>query len=373
MAGLELMGEIPFHTVNIHSTINAPDGRRRMSKSLGTGIDPLEAISTSTAPTRRATGSSRSSPGRPILVRDDRGGPKACDKLRNVSPSILQTATRANADPRPRDLEERSSSHASTQREPSSRARGRGSTSLSRRPRLTNLLDVLRRLLRMYVEAIKPRPYDRDREAIGRRSPRWSAARVAASGDAACMERRSGRAPGFRRQRASDRVSLPDADASFGGDLSALDRVQEAAHIFRRAASRSTSAPTTNGRIFAAVVRPASGRVDGDSDAELSGSGAKIAEPRACSRIERFVRTHRPSSSTPNARSSSAIAASPPLSAAPEAALRRASRRPSCACGARVRDHAGGGDCDGAHRWPRGAEFSAVASSAARQPRGATG
>src|SRR5207248_2902129 len=39
MAGLELMGEILFHTVNIHSTINAPDGRR-MSKSLGTGIDP---------------------------------------------------------------------------------------------------------------------------------------------------------------------------------------------------------------------------------------------------------------------------------------------------------------------------------------------
>ena len=41
MAGLELMGEIPFRDVNIHSTINAPDGRR-MSKSLGTGIDPLE-------------------------------------------------------------------------------------------------------------------------------------------------------------------------------------------------------------------------------------------------------------------------------------------------------------------------------------------
>ena len=43
MAGLELMGEIPFHDVIIHSTILAPDGRR-MSKSLGTGIDPLEFI-----------------------------------------------------------------------------------------------------------------------------------------------------------------------------------------------------------------------------------------------------------------------------------------------------------------------------------------
>jgi valyl-tRNA synthetase len=43
MMGLEFTGEIPFSDVNIHSVIQAPDGRR-MSKSLGTGIDPLEAI-----------------------------------------------------------------------------------------------------------------------------------------------------------------------------------------------------------------------------------------------------------------------------------------------------------------------------------------
>jgi valyl-tRNA synthetase len=43
MAGLELMGDVPFSDVIIHSTILAPDGRR-MSKSLGTGIDPLELI-----------------------------------------------------------------------------------------------------------------------------------------------------------------------------------------------------------------------------------------------------------------------------------------------------------------------------------------
>ncbi|MDQ5832349.1 MAG: class I tRNA ligase family protein, partial [Actinomycetota bacterium] len=43
MFGVELTGEIPFTDVNIHSVIQAPDGRR-MSKSLGTGIDPLELI-----------------------------------------------------------------------------------------------------------------------------------------------------------------------------------------------------------------------------------------------------------------------------------------------------------------------------------------
>jgi valyl-tRNA synthetase len=42
-AGLELFGEVPFRDVIIHSTVLAPDGRR-MSKSLGTGIDPLDAI-----------------------------------------------------------------------------------------------------------------------------------------------------------------------------------------------------------------------------------------------------------------------------------------------------------------------------------------
>jgi valyl-tRNA synthetase len=43
MMGLEFIGEIPFSDVNITSIIQAPDGRR-MSKSLGTGIDPLDLI-----------------------------------------------------------------------------------------------------------------------------------------------------------------------------------------------------------------------------------------------------------------------------------------------------------------------------------------
>ena len=43
MMGIEFVGEIPFDDVYITSIIQAPDGRR-MSKSLGTGIDPLEEI-----------------------------------------------------------------------------------------------------------------------------------------------------------------------------------------------------------------------------------------------------------------------------------------------------------------------------------------
>jgi valyl-tRNA synthetase len=43
MTSLEFTGKVPFSDVYIHSVIQAPDGRR-MSKSLGTGIDPLQEI-----------------------------------------------------------------------------------------------------------------------------------------------------------------------------------------------------------------------------------------------------------------------------------------------------------------------------------------
>jgi valyl-tRNA synthetase len=43
MMGLEFTGTEPFSDVYVHSVIQAPDGRR-MSKSLGTGIDPLDLI-----------------------------------------------------------------------------------------------------------------------------------------------------------------------------------------------------------------------------------------------------------------------------------------------------------------------------------------
>ena len=48
MMGIEFTGSVPFADVYVHSVIQAPDGRR-MSKSLGTGIDPLEEIDRSGA------------------------------------------------------------------------------------------------------------------------------------------------------------------------------------------------------------------------------------------------------------------------------------------------------------------------------------
>ena len=45
MMGLDLLGEVPFGDVMIYATVMREDGRR-MSKSLGTGIDPMDVIDT---------------------------------------------------------------------------------------------------------------------------------------------------------------------------------------------------------------------------------------------------------------------------------------------------------------------------------------
>jgi len=54
-SGLFFMGEAPFSDVIIHATIQAADGRR-MSKSLGTGVDPREVIDAYGADALRAWG-----------------------------------------------------------------------------------------------------------------------------------------------------------------------------------------------------------------------------------------------------------------------------------------------------------------------------
>ena len=75
LAGLELMGDVPFTDVIIHSTVLATDGRR-MSKSLGTGIDPIEPIDELRG-RRDALRAAQDlvDPGRALLLRCDRGGP----------------------------------------------------------------------------------------------------------------------------------------------------------------------------------------------------------------------------------------------------------------------------------------------------------
>jgi len=106
-AGLELMGELPFRDVIIHSTVLTPEGRR-MSKSLGTGVDPVELIDQHGADATRYGLLKMTSQ---QDVRFSAGaieeGRRLANKLWNVSRLILMNTEGVEPALRPRDLEER--------------------------------------------------------------------------------------------------------------------------------------------------------------------------------------------------------------------------------------------------------------------------
>ena len=106
-AGLELLGEIPFTDVVIHSTVLARDGRR-MSKSLGTGIDPRELIDAYGADALRYALLKMSST-QDVRFSDTavEEGRKLANKLWNVSRLLLLERGEAQPDERPGSVEER--------------------------------------------------------------------------------------------------------------------------------------------------------------------------------------------------------------------------------------------------------------------------
>jgi valyl-tRNA synthetase len=89
MMGLEFAGEVPFDYVYITPVIQAPDGRR-MSKSLGTGIDPLDEIAAHGADAVRF-GLLAMSSGQDVRYSADRiqQGQDLANKLWNASRLIL--------------------------------------------------------------------------------------------------------------------------------------------------------------------------------------------------------------------------------------------------------------------------------------------
>jgi valyl-tRNA synthetase len=93
MLGMEFNdGQIPFRDVYVHSVIQAPDGRR-MSKSLGTGIDPVELIDSHGADATRF-GLLAMSSTQDVRFNEERIGQGAqlANKLWNASRLILMRA-----------------------------------------------------------------------------------------------------------------------------------------------------------------------------------------------------------------------------------------------------------------------------------------
>ncbi len=107
MAGLEFTGEVPFRDVYVHSVIQSRDGRR-MSKSLGTGIDPLEEIDVHGADALRF-GLLAMSSTQDVRYSDAKvqQGRDLSNKMWNASRLILVNAAAVQAEPRPLHVEDR--------------------------------------------------------------------------------------------------------------------------------------------------------------------------------------------------------------------------------------------------------------------------
>jgi len=107
MTGIEFAGDVPFRDVYVHSVIQARDGRR-MSKSLGTGIDPLEEIDVHGADALRF-GLLAMSSTQDVRFSDAKvqQGADLANKLWNASRLILLNTAAVEAGPRPLHVEDR--------------------------------------------------------------------------------------------------------------------------------------------------------------------------------------------------------------------------------------------------------------------------
>jgi valyl-tRNA synthetase len=97
MMGLEFMGEVPFADVYIHGLVRDTQGRK-MSKSLGNGVDPLEVVDEYGADALRFTLAFLAAQGQDILM--DKGsfklGSKFANKIWNASRFILMNLQERN-------------------------------------------------------------------------------------------------------------------------------------------------------------------------------------------------------------------------------------------------------------------------------------
>src|SRR5579862_4967221 len=266
-SGLELLGERPFRDVIIHSTVLAPDGRR-MSKSLGTGIDPLEIIE------KYGTDATRYGLLKNSLTQDVRfsysaieEGAKLANKLWNAARLIINAAEGAEPSEQPASLEERWILARLSQAQ-------RAVEGFLGEFDFAHVTDELYHLTfddfcDWYLEAVKGRLYDGD-----------AAARATAT---AALERLLkllhpvmphvteeiwSNLPG--RTSRLIVASWPEPQTEYASDLHALDEAQTAARLYRRSGVRIEIGGDSL-RIFEAVVRPT-----GDGQGDLEGERARI-------------------------------------------------------------------------------------------------
>ena len=284
--GLELLGEIPFTDVIIHSTILATDGRR-MSKSLGTGIDPLDLIAKHGADATRY-GLLKMSSTQDVRFTEGplEEGRKLANKLWNVSRLLLQH--RVEPEARPREVEERwilARLDATRAELEQAWAAFDFSHSVQSLYRLTfdDFCD-------WYAEAIKPRLREGDEDA-------------AATALAALEQLLALLHPVMPHvteeiwsQFHESRLIVsawPEPGESYAADADALQSVQEAAAMFRRSGVVVELAGDEK-RIFDAVVRPERAKVNGNAAAEIERLRGEVERGERMLANEKFVTNAKP-------------------------------------------------------------------------------
>ena len=286
--GLELMGELPFSDVIITSTILAPDGRR-MSKSLGTGLDPLDSVERHGADATRY-GLLKMSSTQDVRFAEGmiEEGRKLANKLWNVARLILQHAGDTPPRARPRDVEERwiLSRLDDTRR------------GLEESFAAFDFSDAADRLYHVtfddfcdwYAEAVKPRLYDGDEDA---RATALHALELLLAILHPVMPHVTEEIWSQFHDGRLIVAAWPGA-AELAADADALDRVQEAAQIFRRSGVQVELGSDDERRIFAAVVRPERAPVNGNAAAEIERLRGEVARAERMLANDKFVANARP-------------------------------------------------------------------------------
>ena len=284
-AGLELLGEIPFSDVVIHTTVLARDGRR-MSKSLKTGIDPLELIE------KHGTDATRYGLMKNSLTQDVRfsdaaldEGRKLSNKLWNAARLIITACDGAAPGERPSSLEERWILARLSQ------AQGAAEQLIGEFD-FAHLTDELYHLTfddfcDWYLEAVKARLYDGDADA---RATATAALERLLKLLHPVMPHVTEEIWSHLPGRTSRLIVAAWPEAGDESAANALARVQEYALVFRR----SGVVPQLDGeekRIFDAVVKPtrAPQRENGDAEAERERLRKEIARAEKSLANERFV------------------------------------------------------------------------------------
>ena len=284
--GLFLRDEVPFTDVIITSTILAADGRR-MSKSLGTGIDPMEPIEANGADaTRYGLLKISSTQDVRYSVGAIEEGRKLAIKLWNVARLILQQSEGVEPDARPSALEERwilarLDAARATVEDAWSRFDFSAAASALYHLTFDDFCD-------WYAEAVKSRLYDGDEDA--RATALAALARLLTLLHPLMPHVTEEIWAHLPDRQARLIVSAwPEPDDAHADALTALDRVQEAARVFRRSGVRVELEGEEEQRVFAAVVRPERQRAAGDAQAERERLRREISRAEGMLSNERFV------------------------------------------------------------------------------------